>query len=96
MACRVRPGYSTTHDSMTAGSDFHCLQVGKYLSLHHNCGLCLGFIQAMLLSSSIRMCDASVFPERHPAFYIAGMDVSEEEKERLYFTAAPRATQTLS
>ena len=31
-----------------------------------------------------------------PAFYIAGMDVSEEEKERLYFTAAQRPKQTLS
>ena len=35
MACRVRPGYLKSHDSMIAEPDFHCLQVGKYLSRHH-------------------------------------------------------------
>lgn len=75
MACRVRPGsqHLTTHDKRLR-ADFHCLQVGKYLSRHHNCGLqrpaCVsgrlwvhlkGFPPASA-RQPIRMCDSPVFP----------------------------------
>lgn len=37
MACRVRPSFPTPHNktAVPLRADFHCLQVGKYLSRHN-------------------------------------------------------------